>query len=144
MTYGPPIPYMDGRDLININDLWSPITLYGMQEPCNCQWLLWSPYLIWMQGNLYLSMTVMVPIPYMECRNLLSVNDLWSPIPYMDGRDLITINDLWSPITLYGMWEPSNCQWLYGPPNLIWNVGTLYLSMTVLVPQTLYGNVGTL
>ena len=24
--------------------LWSPHTLYGMWEPCNCQWLLWSPH----------------------------------------------------------------------------------------------------
>ena len=61
-----------------------PHTLYGMLEPCN------------------LSMTVMVPIPYMECRNHVSVNDC------------------------------------FGPPYLIWNAGTFYLSMTY-GPHTLYG-----
>ena len=91
-----------------------PHNLYGMWEPCNCQWL-------------------MVPIPYMECRNLVTVNDCYGPpnlilnagtlylsmtvmVPHtliwMVGN-LITINDLWSPITLYGMWGPCNCQWLF-------------------------------
>ena len=79
-------------------------------------------------------MTMMVsPIPYLACRNLATVNDLWSPIPYMEFRNLVTVNDLWSPIpnmeygdllpgspmydvifqvphTLYGMLEPCNCQ----------------------------------
>ena len=52
----------------------------------------------------------------MECGNLVTVNDLWSPIPYMDYRNLVTVNEC------------------YGSPNLIWNAGTMYLSMTVLVP----------
>ena len=30
----------------------------------------------------------------------------------------------------------NNC---YGPPNLIWNAEFLELSMTLLVPHTLYG-----
>ena len=33
MTYGPPIPYMECGNLITVNDLWSPHTLYGMWEP---------------------------------------------------------------------------------------------------------------
>ena len=125
---------------------------------------------IWNAGTLYLSMTVRVPIPYMECGNLVTVNDLWSPIPYMDGRDLITINDLWSPITymecgnlvtvndlwspyliwivgvlylsmtcgphtLYGMWEPCNCQWLMVPQTLYGMWEPCIHSMTVMVPK---------
>ena len=34
---------MECGNLVTVNDLWSPHTLYGMQEPCNCQLLLWSP-----------------------------------------------------------------------------------------------------
>ena len=40
VSYGPPkctIPYMECGNLVTVNDLWSPYTLYGMQEPCNCQ-----------------------------------------------------------------------------------------------------------
>ena len=69
-----------------------PQTLYGMKEPCNCKRMLWStnaymecrnpvtvndcfgsPNLIRNAGTLYHSMTVLVPIPYNECRNLVSV-----------------------------------------------------------------------
>ena len=43
--------------------------------------------------------------------------------------------------TLYGMIGiplviVNDC---YGPPNLIMNAGTLYLSMTVLITHTLHG-----
>ena len=44
----------------------------------------------------------MVPIPYMECRNLVTVNDC------------------------------------YGPPYLIWIVGTMYLSMTFGPPYPIW------
>ena len=236
---------MDCRNLVNVNDWWSPNTLCGMWEPCNrvnmydmvwmwepcsCQWLLWSPYLMWMWepcksqwlmvsnmlcwkwepcnyqwlmvpwtymecgdlamgsstcmigfkygnlvtvndsygptyliwnvGTLQRSMILMVPIPYMECGNLVTINAWWCPIHYVECGNFVTINGLWSPWTPYGMWgpcngilhmydliwmwEPCNCQWLlwshipymecgnpatvnnsYGPPYLIWNVGTL-------------------
>ena len=67
-----PIPYMECRNLVSVNRL------------------LWSPYLIWNAGTLYLSMTIMVPQTlYGMVGNLVTINDLWSPIPYMDGRDLI-------------------------------------------------------
>ena len=46
------------------------------------------------------------PIPYMECRNLVAVNDLWSPIPHMECGNLVTVNDY------------------YGPLYFIWNAGT--------------------
>ena len=62
-------------------------------------------------------MTVMVPQTlYGMIRNLVTINDLWFPIPYMECRNLVTVNDC------------------YGSPYLIWNAGTLYLSMTVMVP----------
>ena len=47
------------------------------------------PNPIWNAGTLYLSMTLMVPIPYIEYRNLVTVNDLWSPIPYMECENLV-------------------------------------------------------
>ena len=42
-----PIPYMGCWNLVTVIDVWSPHTLYGMQEPCNCQWLLWSPHTLY-------------------------------------------------------------------------------------------------
>ena len=61
----------------------------------------------------------------MECRNLVSVNEIRSPIPYIDDRDLITINDLYSPITFMECGNLVTVNECYGSPNLIWNVGTL-------------------
>ena len=61
----------------------------------------------------------------MECRNLVSVNEIWSPIPYIDDRDLITINDLYSPITYMECGNLVTVNECYGSPNLIWNAGTL-------------------
>ena len=60
------------KEPCNCQWLMVPHTLYGMREPCSCQWLLWSP------------------IPYMECGNLV----MGSPHMYM-----------------ICMWEPCNCQW---------------------------------
>ena len=58
-------------------------------------------------------MTYGPPIPYMECGNLVTVNDSSGPpVPYMECGNLVTFNDS------------------YGPPHLKWNVGTLKLSMT--------------
>ena len=178
---------MECRNLVTLNNFWSPHTFYvmwelsmslmvshtwyGIWEPCNgvphmydmiwmgkpsnCQWLLWSP------------------LPYTECGNLVTVNDLWSthtwygildpvrdsptctmwfecgnlvtvnglPLSHMECGNLaigshhmydkiwmgklLSASDLWSHHTLYGMWEPCNCQWLMVTPYLIWNVGTL-------------------
>ena len=69
-----------------------PHTLYGMWEPCNVN-DLWSPK------------------PYMECRNLVTVNDCYGP-PYLiwNDRNLVSVNDCYGPNTLYGMQEPCNCQ----------------------------------
>ena len=39
----------------------------------------------------------------------------------MECGNLVTVNDI------------------YGPPYLIWNAGTLLLSVTLMVPHTLYG-----
>ena len=44
------------------------------------------------------------PIPYMECRNLVTVNDSYGPpIPYMECGNLVTVNDSYGPHTLYGI-----------------------------------------
>ena len=56
----------------------------------------------------------------MENRNLVAVNDCYVPIPNMECRNLVSVNDC------------------FGPPYLIWNAGTFYLSMTY-GPHTLYG-----
>ena len=103
--------------------LMVPHTLYGMWEPCNCQWLLWSPHTLYgMQDPC-------------NCQWLL-----WSPIPYMECRNLVTVNDSYgSPHTLYGMQEPCNCQWfLWFPPYLIWNRYLMAPHMyNLMVPQHL-------
>ena len=142
-----PKAYMECRNLVTVYDCFGPHTLYGMQKSCICQWLMVPIYYV--DGRDHININdLWSPITYMECGNLITFNDLWSPIPYMNGRDLISINDLWSPIsymecrnlvtvndcfgphTLYGMQEPSNCQWLFWSTYLIWNAGVLYLSMT--------------
>ena len=48
-------------------------------------------YHLWNVGTLQLSMTCMVP-----------------PIPYLECGNLVTVNNLWSPQTLYVMQEPCN------------------------------------
>ena len=69
-------------------------------------------------------MTLKVPlIPYTECGNLVTVNDLWSPIPYMECRNLVTVNDLWSPL-------PYMEQALYGPPTCMIFSGQLWKRST--------------
>ena len=164
MTYGPPyliwmwepcnwVPHMYDMicgNLVTVNHLRSPHTICGMLEHCNCQWLLWSPYTLYgrnlVTGSLHPTPKCMIWFFFrtMQCRNLVTVNDLWSPIPYTECSNLVTVNDLWSPHTLYrrnletgshhmfdmifqdnAMQEPCNCQWLMVPPYLIWNVGTL-------------------
>ena len=51
----------------------------------------------------------MIPMLYMECGNLVTVNDSYCPsIPYMVFGNLVTVNDLWSPYILYEMWESCN------------------------------------
>ena len=159
MIYGPPIPYMECRNLVTgyqphvlcgnlvtVNNLWFPHTLYGMWEPCNCQWLI--PYTLYgMQEPCNgVSPTCMMwffrsPIPVMDCQNLVTVNVSYCPhtlygmweacnvVPYM--YNMIWMQEpcncqwlLWSLYTLYGMWEPCNSL-TYGPPYLIWNAGTL-------------------
>ena len=67
-------------------------TLYGMWECYFCQRLLWSPK------------------PYVECRNLVTVNDLWFPNHYMECGDLLSVNDCFVSLTLYGKQEPCICQ----------------------------------
>ena len=101
------------------------IWLESLWEPCSCQWHLWSP------------------IPYMECRNLVTVSDMvphtlygmqepcncqWLMVPYTLYRmwDLVTVNHLWSPHTLYGMWEPCKCQWLLLSPLILYGTGIIW------------------
>ena len=71
-------------------------------------------------------MTVMVPIPYKECRNFVTVNDCYGP-PYL----------IWDAV------NPAPVNDCYGSPYLIWNAGTFYLSMTY-GPPYLIQMVGTL
>ena len=81
---------MESRNLVSVNDCFGP------------------PYLIWNAGTFYLSMTVfMVPIPYTDGRDLISLHDLSFPITYMECRNLVTVNEC------------------YGSPKLIWNAGPL-------------------
>ena len=113
-----PIPYMECRDLVTANDLWFPHTLYGMWEPCNNilhTYRMWKPFnfqrlmvpftLIGMQE---LSMTLMMPKPYIQCGNLVTVNNSWSPYT-LYGMQQLSMN-LMASHTLYGMWESCNCQ----------------------------------
>ena len=58
MTSGSPITYMDGRDLITINDLVILHNFYGMWEHTVTVNDCYGPLM-----------------PYMECRNLVTVND---------------------------------------------------------------------
>ena len=121
MTYGPTIPYMECGNLVTVND-WTPIPYmecYGPHTYMEC-------------GNLVIgSPTCMI---WFECRNLVTVSDLWFPhtlygiqelcngsptykmhepcnrVPsHVQCGNLVTINDLWSPIP-YMQW--------YGPPFL--------------------------
>ena len=60
------------------------------------------------------------PIPYMQCMNLVTINDSYDPlIPYIECGNLVTGS----------------------PPHVCYdlNEGTLKLSMTLIVPHTLYG-----
>ena len=52
---------MDYRNLVTVNEC------YG------------SPNLIWNAGTMYLSMTVLDSIPYMEYSKLVTVNDCYGP-----------------------------------------------------------------
>ena len=63
----------------------------------------------------------------MDCRNLVNVNDCYGPPKFIwNDRKPVTFSDCFgSSITLYEMWEPCNNLMTYGPPYLIWNVGTL-------------------
>ena len=86
----------------------------------------------------------MYDIIRVHCRNLVSVKDLWSPIPYMECGNLVTVNDSYGPPILYMEFgdlvtvnyshgPPIPCMEYrnlvtvdasYDPPYLIWNVGT--------------------
>ena len=106
--------------LVTVNDLWSPHTLYGMREPCNCQWLLWFP------------------LPYMECRNLVTFNDSYGPpIPYMECGNLV----MGSPYmyNMIWMWEPCNCQWLMVPIPYMEYGNLVYCQWLLWSPHTLNG-----
>ena len=60
-------------------------------------------------GTLELSMTDSPPIAYMECGNLVTVNDLYGPpIPYVKCRNLVTGSP--TMYNMISMQEPCNCQ----------------------------------
>ena len=110
-----------------------PHTIYGMQEHCNCQWLMVSPYLIWKEPCNWIpppnpQMYDTIFFRAMQCRNLVTVNDLWS-LHTLYGRNLETgSHHMYNMIFQdNAMQEPCNCQWLMVPPYLIWNVGTCNL-----------------
>ena len=124
-------PHVQCGDLVTGSDLYSPLTLYGMQELCNCQWL-------------------MLPIPYMECycpSYLMDCGNLVMGSPHM--YDMICMwepcNCQWLmvPLTLYEMWESCNCQWLMVCLCLIWNVGTVSDSYASPIPYMECGNLVT-
>ena len=75
-------------------------TFYVMQEPCNLSMTVLVPLpFIWNAGTLYLLNDMLwSPIPYMECTNLVSVNDCNDP-PYLNNecRNLLSINELMVP-----------------------------------------------
>ena len=165
MTYGPPIPYMECGDLVT----WSPPHVWwDFLGQCNAGSLQLSmtygpPYLIWMWepcnwvlhmydmicGSLVTVNQLWSPIPYMECRNIVTVNDSygppyliwkepcnWVPPPHpqmydmilfrtMQSRNLVTVNDLWSPIPYTECSNLVTANDLWFPPYLIWNLGTL-------------------
>ena len=57
---------------------------------------------------------------------VLGGKDMASPtcMIWLHCRNLVTVNDLWSPHTLYGMWEHCNYQWLW------WSLLTLYRTVS--------------
>ena len=133
-----PIPYVGCRNLVTVNDLRSPIFyleygnlvmgsphMYNMiclWEPCNCQWLLWSPYTLYgmwepcnHQWHLWSAHTLYEMWKPCNCQWLMV------PLPYME---------LWEPCNgvspTWVIWMQESCMSMtYGPPYLIWNAGTL-------------------
>ena len=65
------------------------------------------------------------PIHSMECRNQVSVNDVWSPIRYMECGKHVTMRLIWSPIPFMECGNLVNVNDSYGLPYLMWNMGTL-------------------
>ena len=51
-------------------------------------------------------MTCMAPHTIYGLWNLVNVNDCYGPsIPYMECENLVNVNDLWPLHTLFGMWK---------------------------------------
>ena len=144
-------------NLVTIHHLWSH-TLYGMWEPCNYQWLM-VPHTLYGMQVLCNCQWHISPIPYIECGNLVSVNELWFPhtlygmqepcnrVPtctiWFACGNLVTVNKSYGPPIPYmecGNIVIVNDLW---SPYLIWNVGICYCQW-LMVPTHLTWKCGTL
>ena len=106
-------------NLVTVNDIWSPHTLYGMWELCSCQWqepVTGSPHMynmIWMWEPCNCQW-LMVPLPYMVCRNLVTVNDGNFEMGCLHMYDVIFSGcqwwEPWKQGSPHISWEPCNCQ----------------------------------
>ena len=98
-----------------------------MWEPCNCPCLVWSPLPYMECGNLVIiNDSDGLSIPDMEGWILLTVNNFWYPIPYMECGNFVTVNDLYCPPICYmECGNLINVNDYYGTPITCMELGNL-------------------
>ena len=144
ITYGPPIPYMECRNLIiwsptcmiwffwtmqcgnlvTVNDSYgSPIPYmeYGNLVTVNDSYGAHTLYGIWEPCNWVLPHVQYDFFRTMQCGNLVTVNDLWLPIPHMEWGNLVTgFPHMYNMITINDLWSPHTLYRMQEPCNWVW------------------------
>ena len=112
-SYGSPIPYME-------------LVLYG---PSHVHMIPLHVHIVPPHVQCDVNSSYVLPIPYMECRNIVTVNDSYGPptctiwfFRTMDCGNLVTVNDSYGPHTLYGI-------------GILWFLLTLYGTGIVWSPS---------